>query len=98
MENTQPTDIRSPFKSEVEINNMLYAIDRNVPIPPRISKKRGIWTPVVQAMNIGDSIMFPTRSEAAKLMAALRHKGWKTCCRKQKAGTFRVWKLEPKNA
>jgi hypothetical protein len=57
---------------------------------------KGKWGPVIEAMDVGDSIVFPTMGKAGCLQAALRNAKFNTAVRKQDNGTFRVWKLERK--
>ena len=71
------------------------SIDRHVPIPSAQHKK-AYWKKVVDAMQIGDSIMFPTKNEANNFSASLRNYGFKSVMRTQKSGAIRVWKMEPR--
>lgn len=72
------------------------SIDRHVPIPsPQINK--AYWKKVVDAMQIGDSIMFPAKNEANNFAASLRNYGFKSVMRTQKSGAIRVWKMEPRD-
>ena len=72
-----------------------YTIDKNVPIPNIQMNKRGRWDPVVNAMEVGDSIVFNNRKESDQLLSALRNRGFKNCVRKEGPNIFRVWKLDP---
>jgi S-formylglutathione hydrolase FrmB len=71
-----------------------YTIDKAVPIPNITMNKKGRWDPVVEAMQIGDSIAFSNRKESDQLLSALRNRGFKNCVRKEGPHSFRVWKLE----
>ena len=72
-----------------------YTIDKNVPIPNITLNKKGRWDPVVQAMEVGDSIAFNNRKESDQLLSALRNRGFRNCVRKESEHSYRVWKLEP---
>lgn len=71
-----------------------YTIDKDVPIPNITLNKKGRWDPVINAMEIGDSIAFNSRKESDQLLSALRNRGFKNCVRKEAANVFRVWKLD----
>ena len=72
-----------------------YTIDKNVPVPNIQLNKKGRWDPVVQAMEVGDSIAFNNRKESDQLLSALRNRGFRNCVRKESEHSYRVWKLDP---
>lgn len=87
-----PVKIGTQFAQPI---SKTYTIDKNVPVPDVQLNKKGRWDPVVQAMEVGDSIAFNNRKESDQLLSALRNRGFKNCVRKENDHSFRVWKLEP---
>ena len=75
----------------------MYTIDKGVPVPERINHVKGVWAPVLAAMEVGDSVVVASRKESDRLLSAIRNAGFKNCVRKQDDGTFRVWKLEARD-
>ena len=75
----------------------MYTIDKGVPVPEKSHGYKGVWSPVLGAMEVGDSIVVATRKESDRLLSAIRNAGFKNCVRKQLDGTFRVWKLEARD-
>lgn len=90
MDNTISTIYNSNPKGKT------YTIDKGIPVPDKFSYQKGRWSPVLEAMEVGDSIAFPTRKESDQLLSAIRNAGFNNCVRKQDDGTYRVWKLGPR--
>jgi hypothetical protein len=85
MDNLSNTDTHS--------DRYLDAIERHVPIPSA-QRDRASWSKVVNAMAVGDSIMFPNQREAQNFAAALRNYGYRSVIRTQKSSAVRVWKMD----
>jgi NADPH-dependent ferric siderophore reductase len=69
---------------------MNYKIEKNVPIS--IHGKSGVWSRLATKMQVGDSILLETRSQAMGLRTALKRFGYKATTRTVEGG-IRVWKL-----
>lgn len=69
---------------------MKYKIEKNIPIS--IHGKSGVWSRLATEMEIGDSILLETRSQAMGLRTSLKRFGYKATTRKVEGG-LRVWKL-----
>tara|TARA_R100001530_G_scaffold115723_1_gene82696 strand:- start:180 stop:413 length:234 start_codon:yes stop_codon:yes gene_type:complete len=70
---------------------MEYTIDKNIPVP----RKRTIdsaWGSIADSMEVGDSILVPTRGKATGLVHVLRRRDFRAPTRVEKGG-IRVWKL-----
>ena len=74
---------------------MNYKIEKNIPIS--IHGKSGVWSRLATEMEIGDSILLETRSQAMGLCTSLKRFGYKSTTRTVDKG-LRVWKMENKNA
>ena len=65
-----------------------YKIEKNVKMPIR-----GHWAELMQGMEVGDSILFPTHDEARNFSAAFFRYNMKAKERKTPDG-HRVWRTE----
>lgn len=74
---------------------MNYKIEKNIPVS--VHGKSGAWSRLVTKMEIGDSILVKTRSQAMGIRNALNKSGYKAITRTVDKG-LRVWKVESKNA
>jgi len=64
-------------------------IEKNIPFP----KGRGKWVEVVHKMEVGDSVLVKTTSEALSLgLAMKRAVNGKVITAKQACGNIRVWR------
>tara|TARA_R100001082_G_scaffold111253_1_gene94451 strand:+ start:1174 stop:1728 length:555 start_codon:yes stop_codon:yes gene_type:complete len=73
-------------------------IEKDIPVTP--IGQVGKYAHVAGKMEDGDSVSLPNQREAQLMTNALRHKnsrGYIAVQRKQKDGTYRVWKLKDKN-
>ena len=69
-----------------------FVIESNIAPPPR-KGRAGKWIDVIKKMNIGDSVVVPSYSDANALFVALKRNHFD--CRMSKEATgIRVWKLE----
>ena len=69
---------------------MTIKIEKNVPMPSRNSRSRGLAS-ALRALEIGDSFVYHRQSGFAKLLKFL---GIKIATRKQPDGTYRIWRIE----
>ena len=69
---------------------MNYKIEKNIPIS--IHGKSGVWSRLAAEMEIGDSVLLETRSQAMGLRTSLKRFGYKAMTRTVEGG-LRVWKL-----
>ena len=70
---------------------MEYTIEKDIPVP----RKRTIdseWGSIADNMEVGDSILVPTRNKATGLVHALRRRDFIGVTRIEEGG-IRVWKL-----
>ena len=74
---------------------MEYTIDKNIAIPKSFADRRlSEWTVFRESMEVGDSVLFPSREVANNLVSSLnRTANFKAKTRKVDAtGSIRVWK------
>ena len=64
-----------------------YTIESNVPLP------KGGVSKIAEQMNVGESVLVDTRSQANFIMTELKKLGGKGTSRKLKDG-FRIWRVE----
>lgn len=64
-------------------------IEKNVPVPP---KKTSRWS-VTEDMEIGDSILVPSKGDAMNLYNYTKRNGIQ-CTTRQVEGGYRVWRIE----
>ena len=75
---------------------MEYTIDKNIAIPKSHTDRRlSEWTDLRESMEVGDSVLFPSREVANNLVSSLnRTANFRAKTRKvNAAGSIRVWKV-----
>ena len=75
---------------------MEYTIDKNIAIPKSFADRRlSEWTVFRESMEVGDSVLFPSREVANNLISSLnRTANFRAKTRKvNAAGSIRVWKV-----
>ena len=65
-----------------------YKVEKNVKLPVK-----GKWAQLMQEMEVGDSILFPTHNEARSFRSAVNAKNMKAKERRVSDG-HRVWRTE----
>ena len=75
-------------------------IDKGIPIPPAQRDPRK-WREVYKEMEEGDSVLFPSRKEAASFIMSFRKavskEGYTARTRKSEGG-LRVWKVKKEDS
>ena len=68
-------------------------IEKGIPIPEG-RNRWGRWTPTIEAMEVGNSIVLDNRKLAYTFIACGRNRGfsYKSC--KLNDGTIRIWRTE----
>jgi len=75
---------------------MEYTIDKNIAIPKSHTDRRlSEWTDLRESMEVGDSVLFPSRTAANNLVSSFnRTANFRAKTRKvDAAGSIRVWKV-----
>jgi hypothetical protein len=75
---------------------MKYKIEKNIPVYEHAKTGTGYLTQIVNEMEIGDSVLVPTRNKSNSLVITIKTLGYKAVTRKD-GNKIRVWKLENKN-
>lgn len=70
-----------------------YKVEKNVPLPRH--NKGGYFAPLVNEMEVGDSVVIPTIELARRLRVSISNRGFSASVSRQVDGSFRVWKKAP---
>ena len=68
-------------------------IEKGVPLKSRKRGARGVYESVANAMEVGDSVLLPTKIEANKLAAQIRSQLDRKATTRKCEGGIRVWRI-----